>query len=67
MNFDKKYNMIGTICKSPNLDFIKNLKENMKDKCKVYVEIGVLYGGSKVVIAFSATGADSNDGYALRM
>ena len=50
MNFDKKYNMIGTICKSPNLDFIKNLKENMKDKCKVYVEIGVLYGGSMILM-----------------
>ena len=36
--------MIGEICKSPNIQYIKDLKKNMK--CSVYVEIGVLYGGS---------------------
>ncbi len=36
--------MIGEICKSPHIQYIKDLKSNMK--CSVYVEIGVLYGGS---------------------
>ena len=36
--------MIGEICNSPNIQYIKDLKKNMK--CQVYVEIGVLYGGS---------------------
>lgn len=36
--------MIGEICKSPHIEYMINLKKNMK--CKVYVEIGVLYGGS---------------------
>jgi len=36
--------MIGEICKSPHIEYMKTLKKNME--CKVYVEIGVLYGGS---------------------
>tara|TARA_B110000977_G_C10998571_1_gene462871 strand:- start:154 stop:714 length:561 start_codon:yes stop_codon:yes gene_type:complete len=36
--------MIGEICKSPNIQYIIDLKTKMK--CGVYVEIGVLYGGS---------------------
>jgi hypothetical protein len=36
--------MIGEICKSPHIQFMKDLKLNMN--CGVYVEIGVLYGGS---------------------
>ncbi len=36
--------MIGVMCKSPHIDYIKKLKKDMK--CGVYVEIGVLYGGS---------------------
>lgn len=39
--------MIGTICKSPNLDYILDLKK--KHNPKVYVEIGVLYGGSIIL------------------
>ena len=42
--------IIGCICNSPNLDYIKNLKLEMKDKCKVYCEIGVLYGGSMIMM-----------------
>lgn len=38
--------MIGEICKSPNIKYIIDLKTKMK--CKVYVEIGVLYGGSMI-------------------
>lgn len=38
--------MIGEICKSPNIQYIIDLKKNMK--CQVYVEIGVLYGGSMI-------------------
>jgi hypothetical protein len=41
--------MIGEICKSPHLDFMKKLKEKMGEKCKLYVEIGVLYGGSMIL------------------
>jgi cephalosporin hydroxylase len=36
--------MIGEMCKSPHLEYIMELKKKMK--CEVYVEIGVLYGGS---------------------
>lgn len=36
--------MIGEICKSPHIEYMIDFKKNMK--CKVYVEIGVLYGGS---------------------
>ncbi len=36
--------MIGEICKSEHIEYMINLKKNMK--CGVYVEIGVLYGGS---------------------
>lgn len=36
--------MIGQICNSPHIDYMKTLKKKMN--CKVYVEIGVLYGGS---------------------
>ena len=39
--------MIGTICNSPNLDYILDLKK--KHNPKVYVEIGVLYGGSIIL------------------
>ena len=42
--------MIGEICNSPHLDYLKNLKLEMKDKCKVYCEIGVLYGGSMIMM-----------------
>ena len=49
-DFDNKYNMTGTICKSPHLDFIKKIKEGMGDNCKLYVEIGVLYGGSMILM-----------------
>lgn len=38
--------MIGEICKSPHIEYMKDLKKNMK--CSVYVEIGVLYGGSMI-------------------
>ena len=38
--------MIGEICKSPHIEYMKNLKKDMK--CSVYVEIGVLYGGSMI-------------------
>ena len=38
--------MIGEICKSPNIKYIIDLKTKMK--CGVYVEIGVLYGGSMI-------------------
>jgi cephalosporin hydroxylase len=36
--------MIGEMCKSPNAEYVVELKKKMK--CGVYVEIGVLYGGS---------------------
>ena len=36
--------MIGEICNSPHIQYMKDLKKDMT--CKVYVEIGVLYGGS---------------------
>jgi hypothetical protein len=36
--------MIGEICKSPHLKRLVELKDRMD--CKVYLEIGVLYGGS---------------------
>mgnify|MGYP003624754739 FL=1 len=42
--------MIGEICASPHLDFIKKLKLDMGKDCKVYVEIGVLYGGSMIMM-----------------
>ena len=42
--------MIGEICASPHLDFIKQLKIDMGKKCKVYCEIGVLYGGSMIMM-----------------
>ena len=41
--------MIGEICKSPNLNKLKELKDEMGDKCKVYCETGVLYGGSMIL------------------
>jgi hypothetical protein len=36
--------MIGEICKSPHINYMLDFKK--KIKCNVYVEIGVLYGGS---------------------
>ena len=42
--------MIGEICASPHLDFLKKLKLDMGKNCKVYVEIGVLYGGSMIMM-----------------
>jgi hypothetical protein len=36
--------MIGEICDSPHLKRLVQLKDDME--CKVYLEIGVLYGGS---------------------
>ena len=41
--------MIGEICKSGHLEFMKKLKYKMGEKCKLYVEIGVLYGGSMIL------------------
>ncbi len=40
--------MIGKICASPHLEKMKELKDNM-DKCEVYAETGVLYGGSIIL------------------
>lgn len=42
--------MIGEICRSPNLKRLKEVKDEMGDKCSVYVEIGVLYGGSLIMM-----------------
>lgn len=42
--------MVGEICASTHLDFIKKLKLDMGENCKVYVEIGVLYGGSMIMM-----------------
>ena len=42
--------MIGEICKSPNLKRLKEIKQEMGDNCKIYVEIGVLYGGSMIMM-----------------
>jgi len=39
--------MIGEICKSPNLNNILRLKKEHNPK--IYVEIGVLYGGSIIL------------------
>ena len=36
--------MIGCICPSSHLDKMKELKDEMGDKCKVYCETGILYG-----------------------
>jgi len=41
--------MIGEICKSPHLNKMKELKDKMGDKCRVYCETGVLYGGSIIL------------------
>mgnify|MGYP001200805057 CR=1 FL=1 len=38
--------MIGEICNSPHLERLVQLKDDME--CKVYLEIGVLYGGSMI-------------------
>lgn len=40
--------MIGKICASPHLEKMKELKDNM-NKCEVYAETGVLYGGSIIL------------------
>jgi len=47
--------MIGEICKSPNLNKLKILKDEMKDSCKVYCETGVLYAGSMILQMESET------------
>lgn len=47
--------MIGEICKSPNLNKLKELKDEMGDKCKVYCETGILYGGSIILQMKSET------------
>ena len=41
-----EYDMIGIMCKSANAEWVCDLKHSLKEKCKVYCEIGVLYGGS---------------------
>jgi hypothetical protein len=41
--------MIGCICNSPNIRRLKELKDEMGYKCKVYCETGVLYGGSMIL------------------
>jgi hypothetical protein len=60
--------MIGEICKSPHLNKMKELKDEMGDKCKVYCETGVLYGGSIILQMKSETpcifyGIDLFSGY----
>jgi hypothetical protein len=47
--------MIGEICKSPNINRLKELKDEMNDKCKVYCETGVLFGGSIILQMKSKT------------
>ncbi len=58
--------MIGEICKSPNLKRLVQLKDEMD--CKVYLEIGVLYGGSIIQLMESDKechfiGIDPFEGY----
>ncbi len=60
--------MIGEICKSPHLNKMKELKNEMGDKCKVYCETGVLYAGSIILQMKSETpcifyGIDLFSGY----
>lgn len=43
-------NFKGRQCDAPHLDYIKNLKKEMVDGCKVYCEIGVLWGGSMIMM-----------------
>ena len=46
---ERNIEMIGCICPSPHLKRLKEIKQEMKN-CKVYVEIGVLYGGSMIMM-----------------
>ena len=60
--------MTGCICQSPNIQRLKELKDEMGDKCKVYCETGTLYGGSMILQMSSATpcffiGIDLYNGY----
>ena len=41
--------MVGCICQSPNILRLKELKDEMGDRCKVYCETGVLYGWSMIL------------------
>jgi cephalosporin hydroxylase len=45
----EKIKMTGTICPSPHIKRMKELKDEMGDKCKVYCETGCLYGGSLIL------------------
>tara|TARA_R110000765_G_scaffold376691_3_gene467421 strand:+ start:1362 stop:2006 length:645 start_codon:yes stop_codon:yes gene_type:complete len=49
-NIKEKYDMVGCICDSPNLEYLRNFKYKMGEDCKVYCEIGVLYGGSMILM-----------------
>jgi len=60
--------MTGCICMSPNIQKLKDLKDEMGDKCKVYCETGTLYGGSMILQMKSETpcffyGIDLYSGY----
>ena len=60
--------MPGCICQSPNILKLKELKDEMGDRCKVYCETGCLYGGSMILQMSSATpcffiGIDLFSGY----
>ena len=47
---ERNIEMVGCICQSTHLKRLKELKQEMKGDCKVYVEIGVLYGGSMIMM-----------------
>tara|TARA_R100001163_G_C5065338_1_gene203252 strand:- start:643 stop:1530 length:888 start_codon:yes stop_codon:yes gene_type:complete len=61
----------GRVCVSPYLHGLYFLKELMKDNCKVYVEIGVFFGGSMILLMNQKTpclfiGIDPFKGYYIK-